>query len=58
MNRKSFIILGALLFIVGMILMIILDDTDYGNFIGGIIIGAGVGCLSVMFTSKKEKTKS
>ena len=58
MNRKGFIIIGTLLFIVGMILMVTLDDTDYGNFIGGIVIGVGIGCLSVLFSSKTVKPKN
>ena len=58
MNRKGFIIIGAVLFIIGMILMIVLDDTDYGNFIGGLVIGAGIGCLSVLFSPKTDKPKN
>jgi fucose permease len=58
MNRKGFIIIGTILFIVGMILMITLDDTDYGNFIGGLVIGSGIGCLSVLFSPKTVKPKN
>jgi hypothetical protein len=52
MNRKGFVYIGTGLVILGMVSMIILNDTDYGNFIGGLIIGAGIGCLSVLFSKK------
>lgn len=40
--------------ILGTILMVLLKDNEYGHLIAGLVIGAGGGALSVLFTSKKE----
>lgn len=38
--------------------MIAFNDTDYGDFIGGLFIGAGIGYLSVLFSPKTDKLKN
>ncbi len=41
-----------------MILMVLLKENEYGNLIGSLVAGAGGGCLSILFSSKKYKPKN
>ncbi|WP_339755630.1 hypothetical protein [uncultured Winogradskyella sp.] len=56
-TRKKIVIVGVVLIILGMILMGLLKDNEYGHLIGGLVVGAGGGCLSVLFSPKTDKPK-
>lgn len=57
-SRKKIVIVGITLIILGMIIMALLKDNEYGHLIGGLVVGAGGGCMSVLFSTKKDEPKN
>lgn len=56
MSKNQFIKLGIALIILGTIVMWLLNSYEHGQLIGGLIIGAGGGCLAVITAPKNSKT--
>jgi len=55
MSKKQVVILGITLILIGTIVMGLLRNNEYGHLIGGLIIGAGGGCMAVLTSPKKSE---